>query len=88
MRDIWSVVGRRIQKSPNGTFDFFSLFQSMANRLSKQELESWAVVVWAIWGARNKFYFKKTQLQPLDILEGAIGMLNDFQRLTASQTTP
>uniref|UniRef100_A0A7N2LT45 Reverse transcriptase zinc-binding domain-containing protein n=1 Tax=Quercus lobata TaxID=97700 RepID=A0A7N2LT45_QUELO len=87
-RDIWSVAGRRIQKSPTGTSDFFSLFRSMANRLSKQELESWAMVVWAIWGARNKFYFKKTQLQPLGIVEGAISMLNDFQRLIASQTTP
>ena len=44
-------AGRRIQKSPNGTSDFFILFRSMANKLSKQELKSWAMVVWAIWGA-------------------------------------
>ncbi|KAF3956519.1 hypothetical protein CMV_018360 [Castanea mollissima] len=72
----------------NDVSDFFSLFRSMADKLNKHELERWAVVVWAIWGARNKFYFEKGQLQPEGIVEGATGMLTKFQSLIATQTTP
>ena len=50
----------------------------MADRLNKHELERWAVVVWAIWGARNKFYFERAQLQPEDIVKGANSMLTEF----------
>ena len=63
-RNAWSMASRRIQKCSNSISDFFELFQTMITRLNQQELESWAVIVWAVWNARNKFYFEKTQLQP------------------------
>ena len=68
-------------------FGFFGLFWSIVNRLNQQELKAWAVVVWALWNARNKFYFKKTHLQPRIIFVGATGLLTEYQRLTAAQTT-
>ena len=42
----------------------------MQTKLSKQELETWAVIAWAIWNARNKVYFEQFQPQPQIIWEG------------------
>lgn len=42
---------------------FSSFFRQMMDKLSTLELEQWAVTVWAIWNARNKFYFEKVQSQ-------------------------
>ena len=88
-RNAWSMASRRIQKCSNSISDFFELFQTMITRLNQQELESWAVIVWAVWNARNKFYFEKTQLQPRHIYDydGALGLLTDYQHLMAAQTT-
>ena len=50
----------------------------MTTRLNQQELELWTVIVWALWNARNKYHFEKTQLQPQRIYEGASGLLTDY----------
>ena len=63
-RNVWSMASRRIQKCSNSVSDFFELFRTMITRLNQQDLETWAVIVWALWNTRNKFYFEKTQLQP------------------------
>ena len=57
----------------------------MRNKLSKLELERWAVTTWAICNARNKFYFQQVQTHPTVILEGANGLLKEYQRLMATQ---
>ena len=54
----------KIQKCSNGDSDFFLLFKKMQTKLSKQELETWAITAWAIWNARNKVYFEQFQPQP------------------------
>ena len=86
-RNAWSMASRQIQKCSNSKSDFFELFQTMVTRLNQQELESWAVIVWAVWNAWNKFYFEKTQLQPRHIYDGASGLSTDYQHLMAAQTT-
>ncbi|XP_075645036.1 uncharacterized protein LOC142616028 [Castanea sativa] len=86
-RNVWSVAGRRIQKCSNSASDFFQLFRTMVTRLNQQELESWAIIVWALWNALNKFYFDKTQFQTRHIYDGASGLLTDYQHLMAEQTT-
>ena len=66
----------------------FSLFRWLLNKLSRQKLENWAVTAWAIWNARNKFYFEHIQTHPKVILDGAIGFLQEYrpyQRLVATQ---
>ena len=75
----------RIQKCPNDSEDFFFLFRMLVDRLSTPELERWAVTSWAIWNARNKFYFERVQSHPKSILDGAIGFLQEYQKLVEAQ---
>ena len=51
----------------------------MQTKLSKQELETWAVIACSIWNARNKVYFEQFQPHPQIIWEGAIGLLEEYQ---------
>ena len=44
--------------------DFFLLTQTLLQRLTRIELEQWAIVSWAIWNARNKYCFVDTQAHP------------------------
>ena len=74
-----------MQKCSKEVQDFFHLFGVMAEKLTLRELEQWEVVSWSIWNARNKFYFEKTQAQPKGILEGALAVLETYQRVSATQ---
>lgn len=75
----------KVQKCSNEVQDFFHLFDVMAEKLTKRELEQWAVLSGAIWNARNNFYFEKTQAQPKGILEGALAVLETYQRVSATR---
>lgn len=44
--------------------DFFLLFEQMRMKLDQPELERWATTAWAIWNARNRFYFEDVQVHP------------------------
>ena len=72
----------------NDAQDFFALFRMQADRLTKMELDRWATISWAIWNARNKFYFEKIQQHPKAIMEGAIGYLDEYQKLAAAMRNP
>lgn len=61
------------------------LFRWLIDKLLQQELERWAVIAWAIWNARNKFYFEHIQTHPKSIFGEAIGFLQEYQRLVAAQ---
>ena len=64
---------------------FFLLFRQMQTKVSKQELELWATTTWAIWNARNKMIFEQFQTHPKVILEGAMGLLEEYQSLMETQ---
>ena len=78
-RNVWALIKGKIQKCSNGDNDFFLLFKQMQTKLSKQELETWAVIACSIWNARNKVYFEQFQPHPQIIWEGAIGLLEEYQ---------
>ena len=59
-QNVWALCQGGLQKRQNNICDFFLLFRTLLDRLSKTDLERWAVTSWAIWNARNKFYFEKT----------------------------
>ena len=61
-RNVWALCLAKIQKCANEATDFFLLFQVLAKRISKPELEKWATISWGIWNARNKFYFEKIHM--------------------------
>ena len=85
-RNVWALCSGRIQKCSNMAQDFFLLFGTMVRRLSQVELERWATVSWALWNARNKFYFEQVQLHPRKILDGALGFLAEYQHFVAAQS--
>ena len=65
--------------------DFFLLFQHLVAKLDLKDIERWVVISWAIWNARNKFYFERTQTQPKMILDGVMSFLDEYQKLMAAQ---
>ena len=84
-QNVWALFSGRTQKCSNVANDFFLLFRQMRNKLSQQELEKWAVTAWAIWAARNKFYFQHYQTHPKVIADMAYGLLEEYQRFMDTQ---
>ena len=83
-RNVWSLFTGKTQKSSNQAEDFFLLFKQMQQNLSATELEKWTTVAWTIWNARNKFYFNHVQAHPKLIFEGAVGLLEEYERLLSA----
>ena len=61
-RNTWAVVRGNLQKCPNEATDFFLLFKMLHERLDHKDIEVWAITAWALWNARNKFYFENVQV--------------------------
>ena len=57
------------------------------DKLIRKEMEHWAIMSWAIWNTKNKYYFEHTQAQPEAILRGASSLLDEYQMLVANQRT-
>ena len=62
----------------------FSLIRCSRNSVN-WTLEKWATTAWAIWNARNRFYFEHVQVHPKVIFENAMCCLKEYQRLMESQ---
>ena len=62
----------------------FSLIRCSRNSVN-WTLEKWATTAWAIWNARNRFYFEHVQVHPKVIFENAMCCLKEYQRLMQSQ---
>lgn len=86
VRNVWALVQRQVPDVQDEcTEDFFVLARHVVEKHSIKELETWPVIAWPIWNARNKVY-KRIQAHPLTIFKGAITLLEDYQyqRLTGS----
>ncbi|KAL0008056.1 hypothetical protein SO802_009558 [Lithocarpus litseifolius] len=55
----------------------------LVDRLPQLELDRWATISWALWNARNKYYFEHVQQHTRVILEGALGFLAEYQSALA-----
>ena len=86
-RNTWAVVRGRLQKCPNELSDFFVLFRMLQNRLDRSDIEVWAITAWALWNAKNKFYFERVQMHPKVIADGALALLTEYQRLMEARTS-
>ena len=86
-QNVWALCRGKLQKCSNDAQDIFMLFRWLMDKLSQQELEGWAVTVWAIWNAQNKYYFEHIQIQPKSILDGALGFLQEYQHLVVVQSS-
>ena len=61
------------------------MFRMLGTKLSKEEMEIWATLLWAIWNERNKVYFEKTQTHPKVIMDGALATLETYKNMSATQ---
>ena len=77
-RNVWAILKGRVQKCSNQVQEFFHLFRMPKDKLTMKELEQWATTSWAIWNARNRYYFEKVQRQPRTIMDHATGLLEDY----------
>lgn len=82
--NVWSLLKGTTQKFSNQAEDFFLLFKMMNQKLNATELEKWSTVAWAIWNARNQFYFKHVQVHPKMIFEGVVGLIEEYHRLMSA----
>ena len=80
-RNVWAMVEGKLQKRSSYAEDFNGLVKELAPMLTKNEMEVWAVVSWAIWNAWNRYIFDRKQAHPSDTLRGAMTLLQDYQRL-------
>ena len=80
-RNVWALVASKLQKRSSEAEDIYTLVRELMAVLSTKELEVWAMVSWSIWNARNRCIFDKKQIQPCEILRGAMTLLQDYQRL-------
>lgn len=53
----------------------------LQERLDRRGTEVWAITAWALWNARNKFYFEQLQPQLKAIANGALALLTEYQSL-------
>lgn len=83
-RNAWALARGKLQKLPNMRL-FFLLYQQLNARLELKAMERWAMISWAIWNARNKLHFEKTQVPPKAVSDGAIGFLEEYQKLMIAQ---
>ena len=52
-QDVWAGSITSLQKWSTGCHDFMGLFESLMDRLQKEELEIFLVQAWLIWNQRN-----------------------------------
>ncbi|KAK9989376.1 hypothetical protein SO802_029615 [Lithocarpus litseifolius] len=81
-QNVWTLVKGKLQKCDSSARTFLCLAQTLMGKLSRKELEAWAMVAWSIWNARNRIFFEAYQTLPHAILKSAESLLGDYQRLT------
>ena len=69
-KNVWAMVEGKLQKRSSYAEDFYSLVRELMPALTKNEMEVWAIVSWAIWNARNKYIFDRKQTHPATVSEG------------------
>ena len=70
-----------------GIKQIFILLRMLQERLDHRDIEVQAIMAWALWNARNKFYFENVQLQPKVIADGALALQTKYQRRLETQTS-
>ena len=77
-RNIWALVKGKLEKCSANASNFYLLVHHLVDRLDRKELETWAMISWALWNVRNKYHFKSLQSHPTTILQGATSLLDDY----------
>ena len=87
-RNTWALIPGRMQKLPNHGGDFSLFMQKIFSDFSKEAVEDWAVITWAIWNARNRYVFYAIQSDPVVIKNGALSLQRDFRQTKKKLNSP
>ena len=71
--NVWSLVKGKLQKSRVSNEEFEMIAMHLAKVLSREELEVWTILSWAIWNARNKFVHEGFNLAQAPFLIEVLG---------------
>ena len=83
-RNVWALVHGKLQKCDSSAHNFLSLARALVEKLSRKDLETWAMVAWSIWNAWNQFQFEASKTPPHANLKGPVSLLDEYQRLARS----
>ena len=84
-QNVWALVQGKLQKCDSLALDFLSLARTLVEKLSREELDTWAMVAWSIWNARNRLQFEAVQTPPQVILKGAVSLLEETATIDAPE---
>nr|POE66505.1 hypothetical protein CFP56_68421 [Quercus suber] len=76
-QNVWALVRGKLQKCSVNASNFYLLVRHLVDQLDRKELETWAMLSWALWNARNRYHFESFQSHPTAILQGATSLLDD-----------
>ncbi|KAK9984559.1 hypothetical protein SO802_034084 [Lithocarpus litseifolius] len=77
-RNVWALVRGKLQKYSADASNFYLLVRHLVDRLDMKELETSAMISWALWNARSIYHFESLQSHPTAILQGATFLLDDY----------
>lgn len=66
--NVWALAWGKLQKSSSAAPSFYSLTQTLLERLSEGVLERWEITPWSLWNPSNRFHFEHFQTIPDAIL--------------------
>ena len=81
-RNIWALVKGKLEKCSANASNFYLLVRHLVDQLDRNELETWAMISWALRNVRNIYHFESLQSHPTAILQGATSLLDDYQHLS------
>jgi ribonuclease HI len=84
-QDVWSPSGRKLQKIHSGGENFCELIETLMERLMKNELELFVMIVKGIWKRRNGVMHGEQFKHPGEVVRQATGHLNDFRNANMKQ---
>ena len=87
-RNTWALIPGRMQKLPNHGGDFSLFMQKIFSDFSKEAVEDWAVITWAIWNARNHYVFDAIQSDPVVIKNEALSLQRNFRQTKKKLNSP
>jgi ribonuclease HI len=84
-KDVWSECCRAIQKCSIAEGEFFSLFETLADKLNEEELQMMAGVARQIWLRRNAVVFEGEFLTPGVLVKQASDQLEAWRKAEESR---
>ncbi len=75
---VWASVKGKIQKCSLSSVEFWQVTRVLLSTLSREDMEAWAILSWAIWNAWNAFIHNGIKPNPSLVFEKGITLIWKF----------